>query len=146
MPGLAAPVLAASVLVLGACADPPPSAPVTPIGSVEITAALDVVNAATGSAAAQRAALASVTDPAGRPALDRCPAATRTVRFQPVLGAVTAAPGFTDAEGHSLPGTAVAVPTLVRVYADGALSTTEITVLHVGLVDGTARLAPLCLG
>lgn len=145
---LLAGVLPATVLLatlVGCSAEPTAGGVVLP-GSAEIRAAIAVVNAASASPADQRAALASVTYPAGRPALDRCPDTARTVRMEPVLSEVTAAPDFTDADGHTPPGTVLAVPALVRVHADGALATTEVTLLYLGVADGRALFSPLCLG
>lgn len=138
--------LLALALLLAGCTSTAPTAPDAGPGTDEISAAVAVVNAAAGSAADQRAALASVTDPQGRPALDRCPQTTRTVRFEPVHRAATPDPAFTDLDGNTPPGLVLAVPTLVRVYAGDALATTEVTTLHLGVANGVALFAPLCLG
>lgn len=107
---------------------------------------MDTFNAAAaGSVDAQQTVLHSLVDPTLSGDLDRCPAATTTVRFEPVYAGLRPSPGWT-APGGSLTGTVYALPTLIRIYTGDRVTGTDLTTLHFGVTFDEAFLTPLCVG
>jgi hypothetical protein len=101
--------------------------------------------AAAGPVAGQQTVLTELTDPALTGALDRCPPATATLRFEPIYPALRPAPGWTPQTG-ALTGTIYALPTLIRISTGDRMTGTDLTTLHLGVHDGEAFLTSLCLG
>lgn len=138
-----------------------------------IRATVDAVNAAArGPVADQQVVLLDRTDPDRRAEVQRCPAATSTVRFEPVDRGLRAAPGSPKAPdgvgdqdrsgekaepagtGTSNPeagsdGRAYQWPTLIRIYAGDRVVGTDLTTLQITVrSDGPgveAYLTPFCV-
>lgn len=123
------------------------AAPTIPVADEQaIRVAIDRVNAtAGGRVTAQRSALAAGVDPLLAAALDQCPAATSTLRFEPIYRELRAAPGWAAPSG-SLTGTVYALPSLVRIYTGERITGTDLTTVHLGVYEGEAYLTPLCVG
>lgn len=134
--------IAATALVLVSACSPDQSPPPDMVPTA-VRALLDEVTAAAGSVPAQQAVLAAAVDPAD--GLAGCAPATTTVRLEPVWAAVRPAPDWTPATGRPPVGVVYAVPTVLRILSDGVVTGTDLATLHVGVADGTARLAPFCL-
>ena len=77
----------------------------------------------------------AVAAPAGRAgtgsALDDCPPATTTLRFEPVYPGLRPRRAGPAAAG-SLTGTVYALPTLIRIYTGDRITGTDLTTLHLG--------------
>ncbi len=157
--GLVVAVLAGAMVLLSACGSDQPGStgqsstgPVpggtrtaAPADEAAIRATIEEFNStAGGPVQAQQAALAAVVDPQQHPA-EPCPAATRTIRFEPVYQALRAAPGWLSA-GRVPAGVVYALPTLIRTYSADRSTGTDLATLHLNVVAGTAYLTPLCIG
>jgi hypothetical protein len=94
---------------------------------------------------AQQSVLQSLVDPALVAELDRCPAATTTLRFEPVYAGLRPAPDWTST-GGTLTGTIYALPTLIRIYTGDRITGTDLATLHFGTSSDEAFLTPLCVG
>lgn len=133
-----------------------PTGPATAVSSPQQTVAapelqlvqraVDSFNAAAGGpVSGQQTALAALLDTGQRSVQSKCAAATTTLRFEPIYGRLTAAPGWRPAAG-TLSGTVYAVPTLIRIYTGNRITGTDLTDLHVAIQAGRALLPALCLG
>ena len=123
-----------------------PGADVPSVDEAAIRRTIDGVNAtASGPVGDQRSALSAVVDPRLASALDQCPTATSTLRFEPVYRDLRAVPGWTAPSGP-LTGTVYALPSLVRIYTGDRVTGTDLTTLHLGVHEGEAYLTPLCVG
>jgi len=138
---------AAGSLSAGRSAAPDsPGASVPSEDEQAIRATIDRLNAtASGPVADQRSALAAAVDPALIAALDQCPNATTTLRFEPVYRDLREAPGWAAPSGE-LAGTVYALPALVRIFTGDRITGTDLTTLHLGVQQGEAFLTPLCIG
>lgn len=154
------PLVAALTLVVGlsgctsgSAADgasgPPPGAAVGTLpvdDEAAIRSTIDALNdTAAGTVAGQQAVLTTLVEPTLSSALDDCPPATTTLRFEPVYQGLRAAPGWTGTTG-SLTGTVYALPTLIRIYTGDRITGTDLTTLHLGVDAGEAYITPLCVG
>lgn len=136
-------------------------APIPDRDRAAMQATLDAVNAtAGGPVAAQQAELLSRTDPGRRSDVERCPAATTTVRFEPVDHGLRAAPGTPsesaapgtpdESAAGGGPGDAVYLwPALIRIYAGDRQVGTDLTTLQMVVRSGgpgvEAYLTPFCV-
>jgi hypothetical protein len=146
---------AAALLAIAACTpgaasvDPGPARASSAIADDDeqaITRTIERFNAAAaGPVVSQQTVLADLVDPALIGALDRCPPATATLRFEPIYPALRPAPGWVPRQG-ALGGTIYALPTLIRIYTGDRITGTDLTTLHLGVHDGEAYLTSLCLG
>jgi hypothetical protein len=107
---------------------------------------IDALNATSaGTVANQQAALATSVEPALTSALDDCPPATTTLRFEPIYPALRASPDWTSSTG-TLTGTVYALPTLLRIFTGDRMTGTDLTTLHLAVQAGEAFTTPLCVG
>ncbi|MGS0685944.1 hypothetical protein ACVBEQ_12490 [Nakamurella sp. GG22] len=122
-------------------------APAVPVGDLDaIRTTVDRLNrSAAGAVAEQQDVLASVVDPGSAAALDKCPTATSTLRFEPVYPALRPAPEWAPTDG-TLAGTVYALPSLIRIYTGDRVTGTDLTTLHLGVHDGEALLTAVCVG
>ncbi len=134
----------ALLLLLGGCATPTsPAAPDSATTTVQHT--IEELNAtAAGPVAVQKAALARLVSPGQAGVQGACPAATSTIRFEPVYARLTPAPDWKPTSG-TLPGTVYELPTLIRVYTGDRITSTDLTDLHVSIDAGRGWLPALCL-
>ncbi len=119
-------------------------------------------NTAGGPVATQQALLMIAVHPDFTAAQQACAAATITIKLDPVLADLTAAPGWAPAEstapestvtdstvtdgGSRVPrGTLYRVPALIEVYTAGRRTGTDMTTLRIAVLDGTAHTFPICL-
>lgn len=144
-------VLIGAVLVTGAACTGAESIPATtammaaipPSDEQAIRTAMGALNTTAGGAVAQQqTALRGVADPAGIAALDNCPPATSTLRFEPVWGGLRPDPAA-DADPD---GTRYALPTLIRVYTGDRITGTDLTTLQLTVRAGAAYITPFCVG
>lgn len=149
-----------ALLALSGCTSAPPpgpsSAASTPASTASssalpsiltqrVKAAIDAFNAtANGPVADQQRVLAGLVAPGQAEQQRACPAATRTLRLEPVYSELAGAPGWTPPAG-TMSGTVYSLPTLIRVYADGRLVGTDLTDLRLSVEAGDVRLAALCV-
>jgi len=154
--------LATGMLVASAVAactvNPSPESPIVPTAAAEIPAdipsgdaqqiqqSMNRLNAAAaGAVSDQQQVLHALVDPGLSAALDQCPPATTTLRFEPVYAGLRPSPGWTPSGGE-LSGTVYALPSLIRIYTGDRITGTDLTTLHFGVNSGEAFLTPLCIG
>ncbi len=148
---LCAAVLAVTVVLGAGCtgAGSTPSGAVAsgvPVGDLDaIRTTVDRFNrTAAGAVAEQQDVLKSLVDPGSAAALDKCPTATSTLRFEPVYPALRPAPEWAPTDG-TLAGTVYALPSLIRIYTGDRITGTDLTTLHLGVHDGEALLTAVCV-
>lgn len=121
-----------------------------------IRATVDAVNVTAGGPVAdQQAQLLAHVDPARRDEVRRCPAATTTIRLEPVdqglralpePSADAAAAAGTPSDGTT---TSYALPTLIRIFSGDRLIGTDLTTLKLVVRDTNtgdeAYLTPFCV-
>lgn len=145
-----------------------PSAPQADVDAIRTT--IDAVNATAGGAVAdQQAQLVALVDPARRDEVRRCPAATTTVRLEPVdqglrelpAGSPATTPtdsrstvrasdtATTDATTTVAGARTYALPTLIRIFSGDRLVGTDLTTLQLIVRpvdnDTEAYLTPFCV-
>jgi len=108
-----------------------------------VRATVDAFND-TATPADQRQRLADLVEPDRRNEVERCAAASTTVRFEPVYA------GLRALAGESGPSsTTYALPTLARVYSSDRLVGTDLTTLQLVVNAATgvteAYLTPFCV-
>jgi hypothetical protein len=101
--------------------------------------------AAAGAVSTQQDVLRSLVEPELSAALDKCPPATTTLRFEPVYAGLRPSPGWAPTGGE-LSGTVYALPSLIRIYTGDRITGTDLTTLHFGVNPDEAFLTPLCIG
>ena len=144
---LAVAVGALTACALTACTPAPPivAAPEPSAAELTIRAAIDGLNAtAGGEVADQQEALRRTVDPALLAELDRCPPAQTTLRFEPVYAGLRPDPDWRGPSGTPA-GTVYALPTLIRIYTGDRITGTDLGTLFLGIEDGRALLAPVCV-
>jgi len=137
--------LACTACTSDGAADPAlPAAGAIPVGDqLAIEATITTLNsAAAGPVAEQQTALRSVVDAAATAALDACPPATTTMRFEPVWTGLRPDPAI----GDTPDGTGYALPTRIRVYTADRVTATDLTTLQLTVRSGAAYLTPICAG
>lgn len=106
--------------------------------------AVDTLNAAAGGpVSGQQTALAGLLDAGQRSVQSNCAAATTTLELEPVYARLAAAPDWKPGSG-TLSGPVYALPTLIRIFTGNRITGTDLTDLHVAIVDGRARFPALC--
>ncbi len=110
-----------------------------------VRAMIDAINATAGGPVAdQQRRLVDSVDPDDRADVDRCPAATTTVRFEPVYAGLRGTGGSADATSYAL-------PTLIRIYTGSRMTGTDLTTLQLvvrpsdGATSTAAYLTPFCV-
>ncbi len=149
----------AVVVVLAACTPTPAATPIDRSGAAApgagapdpspderaIRAVLDALNAtAGGPVERQQSVLRGAVDPALLDQLDRCPAATSTLRIEPVYAALRPDPDWQGASGTPA-GTVYALPALIRIFTGDRVTGTDLGTIFLGVRDGRALLAPVCV-
>lgn len=145
---LVATALIATLGSAGCRADAALSDPISPAMPAAIPAAVratvEALNAgAGGTPSDQRQRLLELVDPDRRERAIQCPAATTTVRFEPVYAGLRAV-----ADGSAA---TYVLPTLIRVYDGGRLVGTDVAALQLvvnsAAGDGAAEayLTPFCV-
>jgi hypothetical protein len=121
------------------------SAPPDPSTEGVIRSVVDGLNATAGGPADdQQAALRRAVDPAFVAQLDRCPPARNTLRFEPVYSALRPDPDWRGPSGTP-EGIVYALPTLIRIFTGDRITGTDLGTIFVGVRDGRALLAPVCV-
>ncbi len=106
---------------------------------------VDELNATAGGPVdRQQTVLRGAVDPALLDQLDRCPAATSTLRFEPVYAALRPDPDWQGASGTPA-GTVYALPVLIRIFTGDRITGTDLGTIFLGVRDGRALLAPVCV-
>lgn len=136
-------VLAGVLLAVSACSSSADQTPAPDAVPAPVRSLVEQISGSAGSVSEQQAVLAAAVDPAD--GLDGCAPATTTIRLEPVWDAVRPTPGWAPSTGRPPAGEVFAVPAVVRIVRDGVVTGTDLATLHVGVADGTARLAPFCL-
>lgn len=107
---------------------------------------IDALNvSASGTVAGQQSVLRTLVEPALTSALNDCPPATTTLRFEPVYPGLRPSPDWTGS-ADSLTGTVYALPTLIRIYTADRITGTDLTTVHLAVDAGEAYITPLCVG
>lgn len=140
------------IAALSACGaatsgDEPSQPPATHLAAV--TALIDAVNrGAAGPVDPQQTALVAAVHPDDAAAQRACPPATVTVRLLPVWTELRPDPQWrpSGAAASDPPhGTVYRLPVLAEVYTAGLRTGTDMTLLRLAVVDGSAKLFALCL-
>ena len=123
--------------------------PSGPVGGAElaaVTALITRINDAAGSVTDQQAVLRAAVHPDFTAGQLACAPATIAVRLDPVFDELRPDAGWRPAGSSVTPsGLLLRVPTLVEVYSAGLRTGTDLTLLRVAVLDGTAHTFPLCL-
>lgn len=162
-------IIVATLVAAAACqaTSPPETATAPPTATATTTlgaqadidairATVDAVNVTAGGPVAdQQAQLLAHVDPARRDEVRRCPAATTTIRLEPVdqglralpePSADAAAAAGTPSDGTT---TSYALPTLIRIFSGDRLIGTDLTTLKLVVRDTNtgdeAYLTPFCV-
>lgn len=162
-------IIVAALVAAAACqaTSPPETATAPPTATATTTlgaqadidairATVDAVNVTAGGPVAdQQAQLLAHVDPARRDEVRRCPAATTTIRLEPVdqglralpePSADAAAAAGTPSDGRT---TSYALPTLIRIFSGDRLIGTDLTTLKLVVRDTNtgdeAYLTPFCV-
>jgi hypothetical protein len=136
--------------LVAACSPAPAPTPVPEPDPVRtaVVATIDAINAtADAGVAAQRAALTAAVHPDSVEAQRECRPATITVRIDAVVSELRADPDWRDPAAPEIAprGSVYRVPARLAVFTEGRRTGTDLTLLHVAVLDGRAHTFPLCL-
>lgn len=114
-----------------------------PVGDeLAIRATISTLNdAAAGPVAEQQDALRTVVAPDAAAALDNCPPATTTLRFEPVWAGLRPDPAVQEQDGAGY-----ALPTRIRAFTADRITATDLTTLQFTVRSGAAYVTPVCAG
>ncbi len=125
-----------------------------PAADTAVRATIEAFNAAAAAGPAdQQHRLADLVEPDRAAEVRNCPAATSTVRFEPVYGGLRAA-GAPEPAGQTAADAAAQsylLPALIRIYSGERVTGTDLTTLHLvvrpatGGGDSEAYLTPFCV-
>ncbi len=119
---------------------------VDPADDAAIAALIQQINNSSTSVDGQQASLLAVVHPDFAAGQRGCPAASVTIRLDPAYPELRADPAWTPAGATTPPsGSLYRLPALVEVYTDDLRTGTDLTLLRISVLNGTAHSFPLCL-
>ena len=119
---------------------------VDPADDAAIAALIQQINDSSTSVDGQQASLLAVVHPDFAAGQRSCPAASVTIRLDPAYPELRPDPAWTPAGATTPPsGSLYRLPALVEVYTDDLRTGTDLTLLRISVLNGTAHTFPLCL-